>query len=147
MTEEEGRALVIAEARKWLKTPYHGCADVLGAGVDCGMLLVRAFVDCGLVAPFDPRPYTQDWHLHKDEEKYLGFVTSRLTRTETPKPGDVMIFRYGRCYSHGGLVTATDPLTMIHAFLTRQSVIEEPLWESPEFSDPTREPRFYTLWS
>ena len=39
MTEFEQRQLdernrVVAEARKWILTPYHNCADVRGAGVD-----------------------------------------------------------------------------------------------------------------
>jgi hypothetical protein len=32
------------------------CTDLKGVGVDCGMLIVRVFVDTGLCAPFDPRP-------------------------------------------------------------------------------------------
>ena len=77
MTEAEQRASVAALARKWIATPYHNCADVLGAGVDCGMLIVRVFVDSGMVEPFDPRPYAPDWMIHRDEEKYLGFFEER----------------------------------------------------------------------
>jgi len=54
------REKIVAEARSWIGTPYHNCADIKGVGVDCGMLLVRVFVDLGLVEPFDPRPYTHD---------------------------------------------------------------------------------------
>ena len=61
------RQQIVAEARSWIGTRYHACADAKGTGVDCGMLLVRVFVDCGLVAPFDPRPYPIDWHLHRSE--------------------------------------------------------------------------------
>ena len=53
MTEAEQRAAVAAEARKWILTPYHHGADIRGAGVDCGMLIVRVFVDLGLTPPFD----------------------------------------------------------------------------------------------
>jgi cell wall-associated NlpC family hydrolase len=48
-SEAAQRATVVAEARSWIRTPYHNCADVKGAGVDCGMLLVRVFVDTGLM--------------------------------------------------------------------------------------------------
>ena len=57
LIEFSERTAVVAAARSWIGTPYHNCADVIGTGVDCGMLLVRVFVDSGLCAPFDPRPY------------------------------------------------------------------------------------------
>ena len=147
MTDEAtGRAAVIAEARKWLGTPYAPAQDLKGAGVDCGMILVRAFVDSGLVEPFDPRPYSPDWMLHRSEERYLGWVEDRLTQVQTPKPGDIAVYLYGRVYSHGGLITSTDPLTIVHAFVGRRSVIEEPVRENAELSDPKRKPLYFTLW-
>ena len=96
MVDIEGRqrAAVVAEARSWIGTPYHNCADIKGVGVDCGMLLVRVFVDTGLVPPFDPRPYPADWHLHRSEERYLGFVFDRCCEVAQPQPGDVMVLRY-----------------------------------------------------
>ena len=106
--EADDRASVVREARSWVRTPYHAQADIKGAGVDCGMLLVRVFVDSGLVPPFDPRPYADDWYLHRSEERYLGFIFDRTKEVAAPLPGDVMVFRYGRCYSHGGVVTRAD---------------------------------------
>ena len=149
MLDIEGRqrAAVIAEARSWLGTPYHNCADIKGVGVDCGMLLVRVFVDTGLAPPFDPRPYPADWHLHRSEEKYLGFVFDRGSEVATPQPGDVMVMRIGRCYSHGGIVTVTAPLTIIHAYFQAQRVIEEDITRSSRLSDPARKPRFFSFWA
>ena len=115
MTTDRGNASerprVVAEARRWIGTPYHPAADVLGAGVDCGMLIVRVFVDTGLVPPFDPRPYPPDWHLHRSEERYLGFVFDRCHEVPVADaaPGDVIVFRYGRCHAHGGIVIRADP--------------------------------------
>ena len=108
-SKAEQRAIVVAEARKWIRTPYHSGADVLGAGVHCGMLLVRVFVDTGLVAPFEPRPYPEDWHLHRSGERYLGFVVDRCQEVSDPEAGDVVVFKYGRCFSHGGIVTRSEP--------------------------------------
>jgi cell wall-associated NlpC family hydrolase len=119
------RDAIVAEARSWVGTPYHNCADVKGVGCDCGMLLVRVFVDLGLVAPFDPRPYTHDWHLHRGEERYLDALFARAQRVASPLPGDAMLFRLGRCYSHGGVVTCPDPLTIVHASWPAQVVLEE----------------------
>ncbi len=140
------RARVVAEARRWIGTPYHPCADLLGVGVDCGMLLVRVFVDAGLCAAFDPRPYPADWHLHRSEERYLGFVLARCRACAAPRQGDVAVFRYGRCYAHGGVVSGLDPLVIVHAFSPAGCVLEERVEANATLCDPARAPRFFTPW-
>ncbi len=149
MTHNESaeRAAVVAAARSWIGTPYHNCADVKGAGVDCGMLLVRVFVDTGLCPPFDPRPYPVDWHLHRAEERYLAFLLERCAEVVAPLPGDIMVLRYGRCYSHGGIVTRAAPVTIVHAFHPARRVLEEETRQNSVLSDPARGPRFFSLWA
>jgi cell wall-associated NlpC family hydrolase len=149
MTAASERARVVAEARRWIGTPYHPCADVRGHGVDCGMLIVRVFVDTGLVPAFDPRPYPPDWHLHHAEEKYLGFVSDRCRAIALGDvaPGDVLVFRYGRCHAHGGVVTGTKPLTLVHAFSPARAVIEEPVARNATLADPKRDPRAFSFWA
>jgi len=148
LSSDRQRAAVVAEARSWIGTPYHSCADVKGAGVDCGMLLVRVFIDTGLIPPFDPRPYPIDWHMHRDEERYLGFVFDRgFGEVEAPQPGDIMVLRYGRCYSHGGVVSRAKPVTIIHAFHPARRVLEEELALNTALNDPTRKRRFFSYWA
>src|SRR5260370_20909324 len=89
------------------------------------MLLVLVYCDLGLIRPFDPRPYTRDWMLHRDDERYLGFLLDRARMVSEPKPGDVILCRFGRCFSHGGIVTKADPLTIVHAFAPVRLAIEE----------------------
>jgi cell wall-associated NlpC family hydrolase len=146
-TEADQRAAVVAAARKWLGTPYHNCADVRGVGVDCGMLIVRVFVDIGLCAPFDPRPYSSDWHLHRDEERYLGFVFERTAEVTTPAPGDVVVFKIGRTYSHGGIVTRATPLTIVHAYAPARMVVEDQVRRDAALSEDKRAPRFFSFWA
>jgi hypothetical protein len=111
------------------------------------MILVRIFVDLGLCEPFDPRPYAEDWHLHRSEEKYLGFVEARFKQIASPLPGDIVVFRFGRCYSHGALVTKSDPLTIVHAFQPAGVVFEEELVRNIQLADPVRRRRYYSLWA
>ena len=146
-SETAQRAAVVAEARSWIGTPYHNCADIKGAGVDCGMLLVRVFVDTGLCPPFEPRPYPPDWHLHRSEERYLGFVFDRAAEVAAPQAGDLMILRFGRCYSHGGIVTKAERLTIVHAYASSRCVIEEEVGHESPLSDPGRKPRFFSIWA
>ncbi len=115
------RDRIVTEAYDWLGTPYHHAADVKGVGVDCAMLLVRVFVDLGHAPAFDPRPYPCDWMLHRSEERFLGWVERFADRIEAPEPGDVALFTFGRCVSHGGIVC--EPHYMIHADLRSGAVV------------------------
>lgn len=117
--EAELRAAVIAEALSWVGTPYRQLADLKGpnGGVDCSMLLVRAWVDAGLVEPFDPRPYPPSWHMHHSEERYLAWLNTCGVEVATPRAGDVVAWRFGLCFSHGGIMI--DEARVVHA-LARQ---------------------------
>jgi cell wall-associated NlpC family hydrolase len=121
MTESDQRARVIREAKTWLGTPFRDQSDVKGAGVDCAMLLVRSFVDSGVLPPFDPRPYSPQWHLHRSEERFLAIMeTLGIEVARRPTPGDVIIYRFGRCFSHGALMI--DATSVIHAWYLEQCV-------------------------
>ncbi len=144
-TEALIRARIVAEARRWVGTPYHSCADVHGIGVDCGMLLVRVFVDAGLIPAFDPRPYPEDWHLHRSGERYLGLVSKHCEEVLEPQPGDIVVFRYGRCFSHGGVVTNLDPITLVHAFQPYGVVFEEEMERNLQLVEPRRPRRYFSL--
>lgn len=145
---DESRAAVVREARSWIGTPYHHAADVKGlkGGVDCAMLLVRIYCDLGLVDPFDPRPYTRDWFLHRSEERYLSFLLARSIEVREPGIGDIMLFRMGRCYGHGGVVSATAPLAIIHAFANAGAVVEDVIAHNSELTARRRTARFASYW-
>lgn len=121
------QAAVVAEALRWVGTPYHHLGDVHGAGVDCAMLLVRVYAACGLVPPdLDPRPYAPDWHLHKGEELYRNWVEQHATLQVDgqPEPGDVMLWRFGRAFSHAAIVTGYGrPAPIVHALRSAGAVV------------------------
>ncbi len=115
------REKVIAEAISWIGTPYHPKAKIKGVGVDCGWLLIEVFNRCGLIPKVDPGDYAKDWHLHHSEEKYLNWVEQFADPVETPQPGDVAIYRFGRTYSHGTIVI--DWPTVVHAHIEEGQVL------------------------
>ena len=100
-----------------------------------------------MLPPFDPRPYPSDWHLHRDEERYLGFVIDRAREVEKPQPGDVMLFRWGRSYAHGGIVTVLTPLRVVHAYYPSRCVLEDEVARDAMLSDPVRKPRYFSFWT
>lgn len=108
------RDQVVAEAKTWLRTPYHHMARVKGGGVDCATLLLEVYHAVGLIPKVDIGYYAPDWHFHREEEKYLGWVSKFGRRTDNPRPGDIALFKFGRCVSHGAIVTGWPNL--IHSY-------------------------------
>jgi NlpC/P60 family putative phage cell wall peptidase len=137
------RDRVIAEARTWLGTPYHHHARVKGAGVDCAMLLAEVYAGAGVVPPvaIGPADYPHDWHLHRSEELYVAWLERCGAReVQTPAPGDVALFRWGRTWSHGAILV--DGGQLVHSYVGR-GVILTRLDEDPLAG---RVPRWYSLW-
>ena len=105
MSEEEGRRAVVAEARSWVGTPYTDGAGIKGVGTDCGIILIKVFSSVGLIPPFDPGYYSPQHHLHSSEERYLSLILRHAHEIEgPPKDGDIVMFKFGRVFSHGGIV-------------------------------------------
>lgn len=98
---------IVLEAFSWLRTPYHHQAHIKGVGVDCVWFLIEVYKSVGLVAAdFDPGNYAGEWYFHQSEEIYLKGVIAHAQRIETPQPGDVAMYTFGRCASHGAVVVA-----------------------------------------
>jgi cell wall-associated NlpC family hydrolase len=135
LDQQELRARVAAEAMTWRGTPYHHHGRIKGVGVDCAQILAAVFEAVGLIPPTDLGAYAREWHLHHGDELYLaqllGSGAAQLPANESAQVGDVMVFRFGRCYSHGAIVVeaGADPL-LIHSYLNR-GVILSRLSEAP----------------
>ncbi|MFN3744465.1 MAG: NlpC/P60 family protein [Hyphomicrobiaceae bacterium] len=111
------RSDIIAEARRWIGTPYHHQASVRGIGTDC-LGLVRGVWRAlhGREAEIAP-PYTRDWAEATGAETMLAAARRHLIERapHAAEPGDVLIFRF-RAYTvakHVGILTG--PAAMIHA--------------------------------
>jgi cell wall-associated NlpC family hydrolase len=148
--EELQRKAVVTEALKWVNTPYHQQADILGAGIDCSMLLVRAWVDAGVFKPFDPRPYPPNWHLHHSEERYLHWMEALAVEVETPRAGDIALFQFGRCFSHGGImITPTQVVnaSVLHGTTCISDMHEPWLVYFDKRGTRKRPTKFFDVWA
>ena len=133
--DDTQRAAVVAEALTWINTPYHHHARVKGVGVDCAQLLCAVYEACGLVPHIDPGNYAHDWHLHRGEEVFIGWLEKvgarEVLAPVRPVPGDVAIFMYGRAYSHGAVVVDDrGTVSVVHAYVGR-GVVRSRLDEEP----------------
>ena len=171
MSEAEERARVCAIAKTWLHTPFRDQGKVKGknGAVDCAMMLVATFQEAGLLTlDYDPRPYPPQFHLHRGEERFLkavdGIIQARRCGAEVsrePIPGDVIVYRVARCFSHGGLVIESPRSTpdcdpgeaiahqgthLIHAYYKAGHVAISPLNEIELACLPDGRPRPYKLF-
>lgn len=111
--DAQTRTSLLAEARSWIGTPYHHKARIKGVGVDCGGLLYEVYSPYFTFPPY-PTNYAPDWTLHRENEIYLDFMTPYAVEVSDPVMGGVAVFRAGRNFGHGGIVTEKG--TIIHAY-------------------------------
>lgn len=112
------RERVVAVARSWLGTPYHPEGRVKGAGCDCLTLLAEVYAEAGVMPRISIPYYPADWHLHRSAERYLQGLQHYAHELEgAPQPGDIALWKFGRCYSHGAIVVQWPRI--IHACIGR----------------------------
>lgn len=153
MNEAEKRQIVVAEAKSWIGTPYVANGMIKGrrGGVDCAMFPLAVYANCGYIPKeFDPRPYSPQWHVHRNEEKYMKYVRSFSIEVpgppgRAPLPGDFVLFKIGKLFAHGAIVTEWP--FVIHALgdsfvlpedISKNTTGKRALWLVPK--------TFFTLW-
>lgn len=110
-------AEVVAEARRWLGTPYRHQASCRGAGADClGLVrgVWRAFYGA---EPLALPAYTPDWSEAARDEALLRGARGLLDEVPLAEaaPGDVLLFRMRTraVAKHLGILAGE---TFIHAY-------------------------------
>jgi NlpC/P60 family putative phage cell wall peptidase len=111
------RAAIVAEARRWIGTPYRHQASLIHVGCDC-LGLVRG-VWRALVGPEPERapPYSPDWAEARGEET-LALAAHRhfaSVQAEAFRAGDVLLFRFRDHAPAKHLGIATSATHMVHA--------------------------------
>lgn len=147
------RAKVVAAARSYLRTPYHAEGRIRGAGVDCLTLIALAYEEAGIVINAPVPHYSPTFMLHHSEEQYLQGLLKYAHEVETPLPGDIVIWKFGRCFSHAAIVIKWPEI--IHAYVGSGVTLENAehaMWlkfigERREGSGQPRPRKFLSYWS
>lgn len=129
---------VVAEARKWIGTPYQHQAACRGVGADC-LGLIR-----GVFAAFHPAdkptvPAYRRWVQPGEPEHLWQAAQSHLLEKPMPHParatpfsgGEIVLFRLRPTLPARHLAILTSPSRMVHA-LTNSGVCEvdfTPWWQ------------------
>lgn len=75
----------------------------------------------------------------------LAGILATAHEVSVPEPGDVAVFRYGRCYSHGAIVTRWPEI--IHAIAALGVVIRGDATKHPllDAANKPRPVKFYSV--
>lgn len=149
---DEERKRVVEIAKSYIGTPYHHMGQIKGAGVDCLTLLLGVFGEAGLIDKIDLEYYPSDWHIHQSEERYMNGLLRYAHEVSEPKPGDIVLWKFGRCFSHGAIVVEW-PL-VIHAYTGKTCGYEDALaaaWlthvgENTTEQGKRRPVKFFSYW-
>ena len=124
-------AAVVAEARRWIGTPYVDQQTVRGAGCDCLGLVRGVWRAVVGPEPTEVPPYTRDWGETGPVEVMMAGALEWMVQVPLPEAGAgaVVLFRMraGAIAKHCGILTGDG--TMVHA-RERLGVIEEPYTET-----------------
>ena len=128
------RFRLVAEARRWIGTPYRHQASTLGAGADCLGLLRGVWRSVYGEEPERVPAYTPDWSEPQREEALWSAARRHLV-PKAPQEfavSDVLLFRMrdGAIAKHLGIVASTEPsATFVHAY-QGHGVVESALTEA-----------------
>lgn len=128
LIETMAREAVQTAALGWLRTPFHDNAAVKGAGVDCAMLIKAAFEEAGVITPEQLAPYSAQWALHNSVELFLAEVIKHANEIPEAQaqPADLVLYKFGRCMSHGAIVIEPGWPMIVHAFKQEGCVTKGP---------------------
>ena len=108
---------IVAEARRWIGTPYRHQASLVGVGCDCLGLLRGVWRACLGDEPEAPPPYAPDWTADIGAEPLVEAARRHLVQA-APDPvraGDVLLFRFRPSLPARHCAIATGPEAMVHA--------------------------------
>jgi len=122
VSEIAERQRAVSIARSFIGTPYHSGGRKKGIGVDCLTLLAEVYAEAGLIEPVKLPHYAPDFFKHKGTELYLNGLLKYTAEVDKAEPGDIALWKYGRCFSHGAIVVEWPHI--IHAHVGRRVMLE-----------------------
>jgi NlpC/P60 family putative phage cell wall peptidase len=89
------RGAIIAEARRWIGTPYRHQGADRGVGCDCLGLVRGVWRAIYGRDPEMPPAYSADWAETTGEETLIEAAGRHMLRVDPPEmaPGDLLVFR------------------------------------------------------
>jgi NlpC/P60 family putative phage cell wall peptidase len=122
------RADIVAEARKWLATPFRHQGRLLGRGADCGGLVLGVGKALGVLA-YDAAPVYGRRPSGNEMRRLLNQYFDPWNGPE--QPGDVLLFAFEGEPQHIGI--ANESGGVIHVYAQARRCVEhhmDPSWRA-----------------
>lgn len=124
------REKLLAEARRWIGTPYQHQASRRGVGCDCLGLVRGLWRQLNGQEPVAVPAYGPDWSEPSHEELLWKELARHMRSSSgTMKPGEIVLFRMrtGSVAKHLGILSQVEPHPkFIHAY-SGHGVVENSL--------------------
>jgi NlpC/P60 family putative phage cell wall peptidase len=128
------RDVVLAEAARWIGTPYRHQGARLGVGCDClGLVrgIWRAIYGC---EPEALPAYSPDWAETRDDDPLIEAARRHMIEIDPleARPGDMLVFRWRRHLPAKHLGIAARSSMLIHAYEGHSVALSPlvPAWRS-----------------
>lgn len=127
------RAAIVAEARRWIGTPYVHQARERGVGTDCAGLVIGVAMALGIIDADWPRRNAHlgiGDHARQPSGGALQALCERfMFRVTHARDGDVLLLRFRREPQHMGICVGDGMVHALHGFGVRK-VVEHRLGET-----------------
>ena len=120
---------LLTAARRYLETPFHHRARILGRGMDCVGLVLSVGEDLGL-SDRNGKPFRREDYPYYAKQPADRFVHEECTRRLLRKPfvlapGDVVTIRLPQFPCHVGILSDMNGLGIIHAYAGGRGIVTE----------------------
>ena len=98
-------------------------------GCDCTGLIIGALREMDYLRDYKLRNYPLDWNLHAKADDYITEEVERFAdKVEEPYMGDLVLFYFGKCIAHVGVIIENG--LFIHCHQAARKCTASSLWNS-----------------
>lgn len=134
MTQETLIFCFVEEALNWIGVKYRH-RGMTKNGCDCTGMIIGMLRSLGFMKDYALRMYPIDWNLNSGAGNYimeeLGKVSYEIPK-QSAAAGDILVFRFGKCMAHVGVMIDPANGKFVHALLTSKkccfAILKNSVW-------------------
>lgn len=126
---QELRTQFCSVVKMWIGVQYEH-RGITRNGCDCTGLIIGTLKEMGYLKNYKLRSYPPDWNLHAKADNYIVEEVKRVAdKVMSPEIGDLVLFHFGRCVAHIGVIIENG--LFVHCHRKSRKCKPSSLWNSP----------------